>query len=67
MRDVSGLSKPGALGPPIRPTAAPAPAPQRVAPGVMRDEQGRLYTDLPDPTSPPVPPGWPFNPNPGAR
>ncbi len=41
------------LGPPIRKPAAPAPAPQTVAPGIVRDPDGRLRTNLPLPKEKP--------------
>lgn len=38
------------LGAPIKPAAKPAPAPTPVAPGVLRGADGKVHTDLPEPS-----------------
>ena len=41
----------GQLGKAIKPTAAPAPTPQKTStPGVLRGADGKLQTDLPEPS-----------------
>lgn len=39
------------LGSPIKPAATPAPAPQKTGtPGVLQGPDGKLHTDLPEPS-----------------
>jgi hypothetical protein len=38
------------LGSPIKPAAAPAPAPTPIAPGIIQGRDGKLSTDLPEPS-----------------
>lgn len=51
----------GSLGPAIRNTP-PAPAPIPVAPGIVRDADGRLSTNAAPPPPPPPAPvyDWPY-------
>ena len=63
MRDINAADPVGGLGPRVTPAPTPAPAPVKRGDGFVVGPDGKLSTDLPDPTVPAViggVPVWPF-------
>jgi hypothetical protein len=52
MRDINAADPVGGLGPRVTPAPTPAPAPVPIGNGIIRAPDGKLSTDLPDPTAP---------------
>lgn len=50
MRDIDAADPIGTLGPRVTPAPTPAPAPVRRTDGFIVSPEGKLSTDLPDPT-----------------
>ena len=55
MRDLNAADPVGGLGPRVTPAPTPAPAPVKRGDGFVVGHDGKLSTDLPDPTQEPAP------------